>query len=498
MKMRYQKRFQNYQKGFSWLKKYQSWLKKYQPWLKKYQVALTIGVLAASLSVNYLAFSATPTSTSIGSNIIVQNQLGVGIDSPTGIFEVSHDGSSPDLSIDSTTGNIGIGTTAPGAKLEIADTSNPLVRISNGGGATPELRLELYRNSSAYGYVKYLPYGGPGGGLVLYDGRNDGNAKLIFSTYTGGEKMRITDSGNVGIGTTSPDTKLDVKGAITQRELSADPADPDPGNSVQWVSDGTGGGDAGDVMIKINVGGTTFVKTLVDYSSLFTCGDLFYYEGQWYSTVQIGSQCWFAENLNVGTRIDGTAESTDNGTIEKYCYGDVADNCDTDGGLYQWDEAMQYSTTSGAQGICPTGWHIPTDDEWTTLEIQICQDIGNGDLDACTATFSGTTGWRGQDTTDGHGEGSAMAGGCSNWSNNNLNNGGNCNNDFGVSGLDVLPAGYRSTDGSFSKRGSGADLWSSLESGTSAWRRYLRYDHTGVSRRTNDQAYGFAVRCLRD
>jgi hypothetical protein len=95
------------------------------------------------------------------------------------------------------------------------------------------------------------------------------NRKLF--TFRGGPsasdiKMAILADGNVGIGTTAPDTKLHVAGAITQQPLASDPADPDAGNSVQWVSDGTGTGDAGDVMMKINVGGTTKVITLIDYS----------------------------------------------------------------------------------------------------------------------------------------------------------------------------------------------------------------------------------------
>jgi len=88
-------------------------------------------------------------------------------------------------------------------------------------------------------------------------------------------------------------------------------------------------------------------------------------DGKNYATVQIGTQCWMAQNLNVGTRIDGTATQANNGTIEKYCYSDNDANCTTYGGLYQWDEMMQYTTTQGVQGICPTGWHLPVDAEWT-------------------------------------------------------------------------------------------------------------------------------------
>lgn len=76
-------------------------------------------------------------------------------------------------------------------------------------------------------------------------------------------------------------------------------------------------------------------------------------DGQTYNTVLIGTQCWMAENLNIGTMINGSSDQTDNATIEKYCYNNKTANCDTYGGLYQWTEMMQYVMTEGAQGICP-------------------------------------------------------------------------------------------------------------------------------------------------
>jgi len=89
---------------------------------------------------------------------------------------------------------------------------------------------------------------------------------IIIADGAGNQRLNITSTGNVGIGTTEPDTLLHNAGAYTQQPLSSDPADPDAGNSVQWVSDGTGTGDAGDVLLKVNVGGTTKVITLIDYS----------------------------------------------------------------------------------------------------------------------------------------------------------------------------------------------------------------------------------------
>lgn len=91
------------------------------------------------------------------------------------------------------------------------------------------------------------------------------------------------------------------------------------------------------------------------------------YEGQIYNTIQIFSQCWLKENLNLGTMIQGTEEMTDNGIMEKYCYDNQADSCAKYGGLYQWDEIMQYTTQPVAQGICPPNWHLPKDEEWKIL-----------------------------------------------------------------------------------------------------------------------------------
>lgn len=91
------------------------------------------------------------------------------------------------------------------------------------------------------------------------------------------------------------------------------------------------------------------------------------YGGQTYHTVQIGNQCWLRENLNIGDFVAGGVAQSNNGIIEKYCYSDDTNNCKIYGGLYQWDEMMQYVTTNGAQGICPSGWHIPTNDEYSTF-----------------------------------------------------------------------------------------------------------------------------------
>lgn len=110
------------------------------------------------------------------------------------------------------------------------------------------------------------------------------------------------------------------------------------------------------------------------------------YGGRWYHTVQIGSQCWLKENLNVGRMIKVDEQQKNNDILEKYCgFGD-SNYCKKFGGLYQWDEAMQYSVNRvTVQGICPLGWHIPASNEIDTL-IKMVNNNGK----VLTALYGGT------------------------------------------------------------------------------------------------------------
>ncbi|MCX6244315.1 MAG: hypothetical protein NTU98_06365 [Bacteroidetes bacterium] len=101
----------------------------------------------------------------------------------------------------------------------------------------------------------------------------------------------------------------------------------------------------------------------------FTCGNNMtdIRDGKSYPTVQIGTQCWLARNLNFGITISSTLHQRDNCVPEKYCYNNNPANCSNQGGLYQWDEIMRYDDTQAQQGLCPPGWHIPTENEWNTL-----------------------------------------------------------------------------------------------------------------------------------
>jgi len=213
-------------------------------------------------------------------------------------------------------------------------------------------------------------------------------------------------------------------------------------------------------------------------TAAWTCGDSIVYEGQSYATVQIGNQCWLAENLNVGTMINGGSNQTSGNGIEKYCYDNNTLKCDTFGGLYQWDEMMQYSTTESTQGICPTDWHLPSDDEYKTLEMQL----------GMTQAQADATGWRGTD------EGSQLAGNEPLWTDGALDQ----NANFGTIGFVALPGGIRSTNGQFNYHSNNVYFWSSSESGGAVWSRSLSYDNPNIFRGSYAMAYGFSARCVKD
>lgn len=119
------------------------------------------------------------------------------------------------------------------------------------------------------------------------------------------------------------------------------------------------------------------------------------YKGKIYNTVKIGEQCWLKENLDVGNMIPRSQIPSNNNIIEKYCYGNDTLNCAVYGGLYMWSEAMLYSSASGAKGICPDGFHIPTYGELQTLGANASNNsntlkaIGEGIEDGAGTNTSG-------------------------------------------------------------------------------------------------------------
>jgi len=184
------------------------------------------------------------------------------------------------------------------------------------------------------------------------------------------------------------------------------------------------------------------------------------YGGKVYHTVNIGSQTWLKENLDIGTMIQGNANPSNNGSIEKYCYENNEANCATYGGLYDWNEAMAYSTTPGTKGICPTGWHIPTKAEFETLIATVGND-GNKLKREDQGTGSGV--------------------------------------ETNTSGFSALLAGYRANNGYFYNLGANTTFWSSTEYiAATAYSLYLWYDDSNIYVDGNYKGSGFSVRCLED
>ena len=189
------------------------------------------------------------------------------------------------------------------------------------------------------------------------------------------------------------------------------------------------------------------------------CPDSIEYFGRTYHTIEIANRCWFKENLNAGTIINGNSNQTDNHIIEKYCYDDDTVNCNTYGGLYQWNEAMQYKTTEGTWGICPLGWRIPIFDDFYQLKKAV-----NYDGNALKAVGQGAGDGAGTDT----------------------------------SGFTALLAGERNNTGVFNNMGNNAFFWSSSEeSYDNAYLIYLYYTDSNIPYDVNFKTSGFSVRCIR-
>ena len=235
---------------------------------------------------------------------------------------------------------------------------------------------------------------------------------------------------------------------------------------------------------------TTFTYTCAPFFG--DCGDPVSYQGYDYATVLIGEQCWFAENLRSENYDSGAAipaglsnyqwSFTTSGATAVYgegggvCYTYTPDGnaCDEAWSLNEYGRLYNWYAVDDERGLCPSGWHVPTDGEWMTMEMA----LGMSESEA------NSTGWRGTDqgiqmkTTYG-------------WS-----GGGNGTNSSGFSGL---PGGYRyDYSGGFYYAGYNGYWWSSSPSGSGAWYRDLSNGEENVSRSDASRRFGFSVRCVRD
>lgn len=207
------------------------------------------------------------------------------------------------------------------------------------------------------------------------------------------------------------------------------------------------------------------------------------YEGQIYNTIQIFSQCWIKENMNVGSMIPGTQEMTDNSIVEKYCHSNSPDSCEKYGALYQWNEMMQYDTAEGIQGICPPGWHLGTDEEWKVLAGATDDVFGIGDTEWDYSNMRGTSAGKNLKALQG-------------WKYSVIGNG---TDAFGFS---ALPASYRLLNGGFDLTCIEGVWWTStLIDSDKAWYINMHYFSPQLGRWDDQYSvkpYGFSARCLQD
>ena len=222
-----------------------------------------------------------------------------------------------------------------------------------------------------------------------------------------------------------------------------------------------GGAFAPSVIVVDSVELGEVLDSLQAQINAFRCGDDVLHEGYWYNTTSIGGQCWFAENVRYLPEVSPSSAGSD---VDPHAY--VYDFQGTDvfeavntlkyhqfGALYNFPAVQQWS-------LCPAGWHVPTDLEWTEMTNSLGDVLFAGNL--MKARY-------GED-----------------WDGTNL------------SGFSGLPGGYRYFSGYFYYAGSNGYWWSSSPSGSNAWFRYLSSDGENVYRFNVSQRYGFSVRCVRD
>ncbi|MEA3445067.1 MAG: FISUMP domain-containing protein, partial [Bacteroidota bacterium] len=239
----------------------------------------------------------------------------------------------------------------------------------------------------------------------------------------------------------------------------------------------------------------TIEITFAPDSTSFYCGysmasDI---DGNYYTTTQIGSQCWMAENMKAIQYSDGFYVTNGNwvGNLPGYNYAKYyfdynsnSANSEIYGRLYTWlaasNSAINLNDT--IQGICPTGWHLPSDTEWETLAVYIANDNGgtsNGyvvggsggdDWELVGDHLKSTTGW----------------------------NTGNGTDDYGFS---ALPAGFRYYLGYnyyYYYLDLGTFWWSATESSSNEYfDRYIGIDHSFL-RQVDHNSTGKSVRCVKD
>jgi len=232
------------------------------------------------------------------------------------------------------------------------------------------------------------------------------------------------------------------------------------------------------------IGVSDLMTLLADFGNpcppAWSCGELYAYHGHDYATVQIGEQCWFAENLRTELYQNGDSIPAGAATVygeDASCedYSPDGDACNPVWSLNEYGRLYNWYAVDDERGLCPTGWQVPKDGEWMTLEMEL----------GMTEAEVNSVGWRGTD------QGTRMKSSYG-WFNN-----GNGNN---LSSFSSLPGGYLMNSENFIEAGENGYWWSSSPNLNSShsWYRALHHGNTTVRRSYALHVAGFSIRCLKD
>lgn len=370
------------------------------------------------------------------------------------------------------TGNVGIGNNSPSNLLHVQkNMTEPMITVQNLGGFGGATYSMIDDASGANWKFKATL----SGGFKIRDHANSLDV-FVIEPNSAANVLYIKSGGSIGVGTATPSTSAIVEINSSSKGFLLPRMTKSQRDAIQSPQEGL-------LIFNLTTGcfdyylGGSWKSFCGATEPSFQCGMKITdsRDGKIYNTVQIGTQCWMAENLNIGTRVNGSENQLNNDIFEKYCYDDDETNCDEFGGMYQWNEAMQYTTQEGSQGICPIGWHVPADQDWCVLTTFIDETVN------CGATgFSGTdAGLKMKATTS--------------W----ISNG----NGTNLSGFTALAGGYRDEYGNFEIIGINASFFTSTEySSTIIFTRGLVNNNDAIARNygADSKISGQYVRCVMD
>ena len=216
-------------------------------------------------------------------------------------------------------------------------------------------------------------------------------------------------------------------GKFAKKDLAATRFYGDPGEIyiLRWTVTTKCGSSSDDIRIKF----ASFCPTQIIDAR----------DGKRYKAKRLSGQCWMIENLNYRPEGPGV-----------YCYEDLSSYCNEFGTLYKWSAAMNNEKKEKSTGVCPKGWHVPSDDEWQNL------------IDS--------SGYEGAELMEG-----------------------------GISNFNVVLSGSRYTNGKYFNRREYAYFWSSSsQTDNTAWNRYFPSKGEGIDHYSTDKGHGFSLRCVKD